>query len=61
MVLISIWLGIDGVNPICYETIKVCDPLDFHVRSIGVTEGTIHAPTIRWHNWRASIVLILLR
>ena len=29
MVLIGIRLGIDGMKPIYYETIKVCDPLDF--------------------------------
>jgi hypothetical protein len=27
VLLIGIWLGIEGVNPICYETIKVCDSL----------------------------------
>ena len=29
VVLIGIRLVIDDVNPIYYETIKVCDPLDF--------------------------------
>ena len=32
--------------------------LTFHVRSIDVNEGAIHASTISWHSWRASIVLI---
>ena len=44
VVLIDIRLGIDGVNPVDYDTIKVCDPfIFFHVRSIGV-EGAAHTP-----------------
>ena len=32
--------------------------MTFHVRLIDVNEGAIHAPTISWHDRRASIVLI---
>ena len=39
VVFIGIRLGIDGVNPIYYETIKVCNSLHlFHVRSIDVND-----------------------
>jgi hypothetical protein len=37
VVLFGIQLGIEGVNPVYYETIKVCGPLYcFHMRSIDV-------------------------
>ena len=66
VVLIGIRLGIDGVNPIYYETIKVCDSLPsfffIHVRSILTSmEGAVYTPTISWDSRRASFVFILLR
>ena len=37
VVLIGIQLGIDGVNPIYYETIKVCDSLHLFSRAFDLT------------------------
>ena len=59
VVLIGIRLGIDSVNPVYYDTIKVCDPfLFFHVHSIGIHQGVVHTPIISWHSRRLSIVLV---
>ena len=41
--LIGIRLGIDGVNPVYYDTIKVCNPfIFFHVRSINVNMKALY-------------------
>ena len=55
---VGIRLGIDGVNPVHYDTMKVCDPFFFHVRSIGIHQGAVHTPTISWHSRRPSIFLV---
>jgi hypothetical protein len=58
-VVVVVWLNIDGANPICYETIKVCDPLHFfHVQSIDVDE---HIPAISWYSRRPSSAVTLPR
>jgi cysteine protease ATG4 len=47
---IGIWLGIDGVNPVYYNTIKVCDSfLFFHMRSIDVNMKALYTfpPSVR--------------
>jgi hypothetical protein len=62
VVLIGIRLGIEGVNPIYYETIKLCDSLHlFHVRSVDVNHEAVHVPTISWDSRRTSVLFILLR
>ena len=65
VVLIGIRLGIDGVNPIYYETIKVCDSLQLLFTCVRLTsmnmKGAVHTPTISWDSGRASFVVILLR
>jgi cysteine protease ATG4 len=43
VVLVGIRLGIDGVNPVYYVTIKVCDPfIFFHVRSIDINMKALY-------------------
>ena len=62
LVLIGIRLGIDGVNPIYYEPIKVSTVgllPDLHM-SMRILPGTLHVPPVCRHRWRASFFLVLL-
>jgi hypothetical protein len=64
VVLIGIRLGIEGVNPIYYETIKVCDSLHIFSRAFDFDvnhEGAVYIPTISWDSRRTSVLFILLR
>jgi hypothetical protein len=63
VVLIGIRLVIEGVNPIYYETIKVCDPVHIFFRCVRLTsnEGAVYIPTIGWDSRRASLIVIILR
>jgi hypothetical protein len=61
VVLIGIWLGTEGANPIYYESIKVCDPVHlFHMCSIDVNEGTVYIPAISGDSGRTCVIFILL-
>jgi hypothetical protein len=46
VVLIGIQLGIDGVNPIYYDTIKVRGFFAFHMLSPNTFPGALHVPTV---------------
>jgi hypothetical protein len=60
VVLIGIRLGLDGVNPIYYDTIKVGGFFAIHVRLTHFHTGALHLSTIDRHSGRSAIVLILL-
>ena len=66
VVLIGIRLGIGGVKPIYYETIKVCDSLHLFSRGFDLTSMNMkvlaaYTPAISWYSRGASFVIILLR
>jgi hypothetical protein len=69
LVLVGIRLGIDGVNPVYYDTIKVrlfpALSVEFGKLMIiwehGKRTGTIHFPPISRNSRRTTIKLILLR
>lgn len=62
VVLIGIRLGIDGVNPIYYDTIKVSDFITFFTcLPTDAFPGIVHVPTIDRYRWWPPIVIILLR
>jgi hypothetical protein len=60
VVLIGIRLGLDGVNPIYYDTIKVGGFFAIHVGLAHFHIGAVHLSTIDRHSGRSAIVLILL-
>ncbi len=63
LVLIGIRLGIQGVNPIYYDAIKVrckCS-LRIHFLLISYYIGAIHIPSIGWDCWWSPLIVILLR
>lgn len=61
LVLIGIRLGIDGVNPIYYEPIKVSAVLSIPNCDLNqFSAGTLYIPSIRRHRGRAPLVFVLL-
>lgn len=62
VVLIGIRLGIDGVNPIYYDTIKVSDLITFsHAFRLMAFPGLVHIPAVDRYRWWPPIIIILLR
>lgn len=62
LVLIGIRLGIDGVNPIYYQPIKVSSimlALGLHMR-MNPLAGAVHVPPVRRYRGGASLFLVLL-
>jgi ABC-type glucose/galactose transport system permease subunit len=60
VVLIGIRLGIDGVNPIYYDTIKVRGFFASYMLSANTFPGPLHVPTVDRHSWWPPIVIVLL-
>ena len=73
LVLVGIRLGLEGVNPVYYDTIKVrslrpclffpfccCCGIIIHVLC-GCGTDIIHVPTIGGHSGRPTFLLVLLR
>ena len=56
-VLIGIQLGIDSVNPIYYDTIKVCMFFASYMLSANTFPGPLHVPTDDQHIWLLPIIL----
>jgi len=63
LVLVGIRLGIDGVNPIYYNSVKVGIDSDSKemVLIVLFAVGSIHLSAIRGHRRRSSIILLLFR
>jgi cysteine protease ATG4 len=63
LVLVGIRLGIDGVNPIYYDSVKVCDAFQFGspVNLTHFTAGSFHLPSISGHRRRSTILILLFR
>ena len=64
LLLLGIRLGIEGVNPIYYETIKVnvasfVENLNF--TNTFVISASVHLPTVCGNRWRTSKFIVLLR
>jgi cysteine protease ATG4 len=65
LVLVGIRLGIDGVNPIYYESVKVSQlsvalpTLDLFFSSSDTSLDTVYFPAIRGYCWWSPFVLLL--
>lgn len=62
LVLIGIRLGIEGVNPVYYNTIKVSlPPIAFAYCQLTNCADPIYLAPVRWYRWRPPLFLLLLR
>ena len=59
LLLIGVRLGIDGVNPIYYETIKVRSSLSIAIMKL-IVVAVIHVPAIGGHRRRPPKFIVLL-
>ena len=60
VVHIDFRLGINGVNPIYYDTINVCGFFAFHMLSPNAFPSALHVPIVDRHSWWPPIDIVLL-
>ncbi len=61
LILLGVRLGIDRVNPIYYDTIKVCRSfISRYLINLPVV-AIVYVPAIRRHSWWPSELLVLFR
>jgi hypothetical protein len=62
LVLVGVRLGLDCVNPIYYDTIKVSARRNLSIEVIDrIYADFVHVPTVRWYLWWPSFFELLLR